>query len=210
MTNATLNDFIQLTRSRRAIRRFTDEPIPPELLDLLLETAVWSPSAHNRQPWRFAVLEDAASKETLARAMGQRLRADRTADGDSPDAIERDVARSFARITGAAALIVVCLSMADMDSYPDPTAEKGDWSVVDLAPFRKLNKTVTLKAVKATPELQNIGLVRNPRLSVMPLEEAEFQKILEMGETDISFSRSSVRKNYISKSNSMRLSLRVW
>ncbi|MCA9902173.1 MAG: nitroreductase family protein, partial [Anaerolineales bacterium] len=75
MTNATLNDFIQLTRSRRAIRRFTDEPIPPELLDLLLETAVWSPSAHNRQPWRFAVLEDAASKETLARAMGQRLRA---------------------------------------------------------------------------------------------------------------------------------------
>ena len=37
--------------------------------DLLLETAVWSPSAHNRQPWRFAVLEDAASKETLARAM---------------------------------------------------------------------------------------------------------------------------------------------
>ena len=57
--------------------------------------------------------------------------------------------------------------------------------MVDLAPFRKLNKTVTLKAVKATPELQNIGLVRNPRLSVMPLEEAEFQKILEMGETDI-------------------------
>mgnify|MGYP000876573834 FL=1 len=119
MTNPTLNDFIHLARGRRAIRRYIDEPVPPELLDLLLETAVWSPSAHNRQPWRFAVLEAAASKETLARAMGQRLRADHSADGDPPDAIERDVARSFARITGAAALIVVCLSMTDMDSYPD-------------------------------------------------------------------------------------------
>ena len=120
MTNSPLDDFIHLARGRRAIRRYTDQPVPPELLDLLLETAVWSPSAHNRQPWRFAVLEDAASKETLARAMGQRLRADRTADGDPPDAIERDVARSFARITGAAALVVVCLSLADMDTYPDP------------------------------------------------------------------------------------------
>ncbi len=119
MTNATLTDFIHLARSRRAIRRYTDEPVPPELLDLLLETAVWSPSAHNRQPWRFAVLEDADSKAKLARAMGQRLHADRTADGDPPEAIEHDVARSFARITGAAALVVVCLSMADMDGYPD-------------------------------------------------------------------------------------------
>jgi coenzyme F420-0:L-glutamate ligase/coenzyme F420-1:gamma-L-glutamate ligase len=119
MTNPTLNDFIHLARGRRAIRRYSDEPVPPELLDLLLETAVWSPSAHNRQPWRFAVLEAAASKAALAHAMGQRLRTDRSADGDPPDAIERDVARSFARITGAAALIVVCLSLADMDSYPD-------------------------------------------------------------------------------------------
>jgi F420 biosynthesis protein FbiB-like protein len=88
-------------------------------LNQLLETAVWSPSAHNRQPWRFAILEAPASKETLARAMGQRLRADRSADGDPPEAIERDVARSFARIMGAPVLIVVCLSLADMDNYPD-------------------------------------------------------------------------------------------
>ncbi len=51
--------------------------------------------------------------------MGQRLRADRIGDGDPLADIERDVARSFARITGAPVLVVVCLSMADMDSYPD-------------------------------------------------------------------------------------------
>lgn len=119
MTHERLTDFIELANGRRAIRRYTDEPVPAKLLNQLLETATWAPSAHNRQPWRFAVLEARASKEKLARAMGQRLRADRTADGDPPEAIERDVARSFARITGAPVLIVVCLSLADMDSYPD-------------------------------------------------------------------------------------------
>ncbi len=119
MTHERLTDFIELAHGRRAIRRYTDQPVPPELLNQLLETATWAPSAHNRQPWRFAVLEAPASKENLARAMGQRLRADRSADGDPPEAIERDVARSFARITGAAVLVVVCLSLVDMDSYPD-------------------------------------------------------------------------------------------
>lgn len=114
-----LDDFIHLARGRRAIRRYTGEPVPSDLLNQLLELATWAPSAHNRQPWRFAVLEAAANKEKLARAMGQRLRADRTADGDPAEAIERDVARSFARITGAPVLIVICLSLTDMDSYPD-------------------------------------------------------------------------------------------
>ena len=119
MTTENSQTFSLLARSRRAVRRYTEEPIPPGLLNHLLETAVWSPSAHNRQPWRFAVLESPTSKERLAQAMGERLRADRTADGDPIEAIERDVARSFARITGAPVLIVVCLTMADMDSYPD-------------------------------------------------------------------------------------------
>jgi F420 biosynthesis protein FbiB-like protein len=119
MTTKRLTDFIQLAHGRRAIRRYTDKPVPPELLNQLLEIATWAPSAHNRQPWRFAVLEAPAGKESLARAMGQRLRTDRTADGDPPEAIERDVARSFARITGAPVLIVVSLSLTDMDSYLD-------------------------------------------------------------------------------------------
>ncbi len=112
-------NFIQLARSRRAIRRYTEQPVPPELLNELLQIATWAPSAHNRQPWRFAVLEAASSKERLAGAMGQRLRADRLADGDPTDLVERDVARSFDRIAGATVLIVVCLTLADMDSYPD-------------------------------------------------------------------------------------------
>jgi F420 biosynthesis protein FbiB-like protein len=93
----------------------------------LFETAVWAPSAHNRQPWRFAVLTQAADIERLAAVMGARLRADRTADGDDPAEIERDVARSYARLTGAPVVIVACLSMAEMDRYPDAHRARNEW-----------------------------------------------------------------------------------
>ena len=80
-------------------------------------------------------------------------------------------------------LEVVGVAKVVREHYPDPTAEKGDWSCVDIAPVKKLDKPVTLKAIKEEPELGNIGLVRIGRLSVMPLEKAEFDKILKMGDT---------------------------
>lgn len=124
LTPGTLLEFI---KSRRSIRRYTDEAIPKEFIQQLLEAATWAPSAHNRQPWRFAVLTKAADKERLARAMGERLRQDRMADGDEPEEIEQDVARSYARLTGAPVLIIVCLSMVDMDHYPDDRRNRSEW-----------------------------------------------------------------------------------
>ena len=109
----------QVMRKRRAIRRYEDRRIPDELLSRMFASALWAPSAHNRQPWRFAVLRTPTAKENLARAMGERLRQDRLHDGDKPELVERDVARSYARITGAPLVIVFFLSMVDMDHYPD-------------------------------------------------------------------------------------------
>jgi F420 biosynthesis protein FbiB-like protein len=116
-----------LIKSRRSIRRYSLEPVAQETILHLLEAATWAPSAHNRQPWRFAVLTRPADIEQLAQAMGARLQADRTADGDDPTDIERDVARSYTRLTGAPAVIVVCLSMAEMDHYPDPRRARNEW-----------------------------------------------------------------------------------
>jgi len=82
-------------------------------------------------------------------------------------------------------LEVVGLCRVVQEFYPDPTAESGDWSVVDLAPVKRLHKSVPLSVIKATPELQQIGLVRMGRLSVMPLQEAEFQKIMKLAETAV-------------------------
>jgi predicted RNA-binding protein with PUA-like domain len=67
------------------------------------------------------------------------------------------------------------------EHYPDPTAESGDWSVVDVAPLARLPQPVTLKTIKATPELANIALIKQSRLSVMPLTREEFLRILEIG-----------------------------
>jgi len=105
--------------ARRSVRRYLTVPVPRSLVDTLLEAALAAPSAHNRQPWRFVVIERAASKAALARAMGDRLRADRMQDGDAAELIEADVKRSHARLTGAPVLVLVCLSIADMDWYPD-------------------------------------------------------------------------------------------
>lgn len=93
--------------------------MPREVVERLLQAAIWAPSAHNRQPWRFAAIETQAQKESLAQAMGARLRADLEADDVPEAAIAADVNRSYKRITAAPLLILVCLSMADMDTYPD-------------------------------------------------------------------------------------------
>jgi coenzyme F420-0:L-glutamate ligase / coenzyme F420-1:gamma-L-glutamate ligase len=108
-----------LFAERRSIRRYLASSVERDLIDALLEAATTAPSAHNRQPWRFLVIEGARTKHGLATAMGQRLRADRLRDGDPPEAIEADVSRSYARLTGAPMLVLVCLSMVDMDQYPD-------------------------------------------------------------------------------------------
>jgi coenzyme F420-0:L-glutamate ligase/coenzyme F420-1:gamma-L-glutamate ligase len=111
--------LLDLVRTRRSIRRYTPQPVDRALIDAALEAARHAPSAHNRQPWRFAVVASPEAKERLAFAMGERLRADRLADGDSSQRIEVDAARSRARITSAPVVVLVCLTMTDMDQYPD-------------------------------------------------------------------------------------------
>ncbi|MEO0453173.1 MAG: EVE domain-containing protein [Verrucomicrobiota bacterium] len=65
-------------------------------------------------------------------------------------------------------------------AYPDPTAKEGDWSVVDLTAGKKLKKEVTLAEIKGKAELSDIALIKQSRLSVMPLTKAEYQTILTM------------------------------
>jgi F420 biosynthesis protein FbiB-like protein len=104
---------------RRSLRHYENRPVPHEMLERILTAGMWSPSAHNRQPWRFAVVQPFATKDKLARAMGARLRHDLEADFVPESIIEKEVSRSYERLTLAPVLIVVCLSMVDMDVYND-------------------------------------------------------------------------------------------
>jgi F420 biosynthesis protein FbiB-like protein len=116
-----------LMRGRRSIRRYRADAVGRDVLDRLFLSAAAAPSAHNRQPWRYLVVEDAATKAALARAMGGRLAADRARDDDPQDAIARDVARSHARMTGAPVLILVCLTLEETDVYPDETRSRAEF-----------------------------------------------------------------------------------
>lgn len=82
-------------------------------------------------------------------------------------------------------LAVVGVARVARAHYPDPTAEKGDWSAVDMEPVQVLTRAVSLAEIKNDPVLQNLGLVRNGRLSVMPLTFDEFSAVLALGKTQL-------------------------
>ena len=67
------------------------------------------------------------------------------------------------------------------EAYPDPTAEKGDWVSVDMKAVAPMPQPVTLAAIKADPSLAELALVRQSRLSVMPVSPAHWQQLCEMG-----------------------------
>lgn len=77
---------------------------------------------------------------------------------------------------------VVGIAKVVREAYPDPTTEDKRWVVVDLVPIQKLPKGVSLQRIKEDARLGNIGLIRQGRLSVMPLKKEEFDAIIEIGE----------------------------
>jgi len=75
---------------------------------------------------------------------------------------------------------VVGIAKVTRGAYPDPTAKEGDWSAVDLVPIKALRRPVTLRQIKEAPRLKKIQLVRQSRLSVMPVTGGEFRAIVLM------------------------------
>lgn len=118
--------FTRLIRGRRSIRRYQRRPIERALLSALVEAATWAPSAHNRQPWRFCIVTGPQTKEDLSHSMGARWRRDLNADGMESEVVERRIEISHARITGAAALVIACMSLDAMDAYPDEARQQAE------------------------------------------------------------------------------------
>jgi predicted RNA-binding protein with PUA-like domain len=67
------------------------------------------------------------------------------------------------------------------EAYPDTTANEGDWSCVDLAAVKPLPSPVTLQEIKGEKSLAEISLIKQSRLSVMPIAPKEYERILGMG-----------------------------
>jgi predicted RNA-binding protein with PUA-like domain len=75
---------------------------------------------------------------------------------------------------------VVGVAEVIKEHYQDPTTEDVRWLVVELKPLHAINE-VSLETIKKDALLQNIGLIKQSRLSVMPLKVEEFDRILELG-----------------------------
>lgn len=88
-----------------------------------------------------------------------------------------DRALYYHSVTGKS---VVGIAEVSREAYPDATASEGDWSCVDLKPVGPLVRPVTLEEIKAEPTLADIGLLRQSRLSVMPIMKAEFDHIIKL------------------------------
>lgn len=76
---------------------------------------------------------------------------------------------------------VVGIAKVVKEFYQDPTTEDKNWVVVDLAYVKALKNPVTLEKIKADEQLKNVSLVRQGRLSVMPLKAEEFDHIFALG-----------------------------
>ena len=74
---------------------------------------------------------------------------------------------------------VVGIARVVKEFYQDPTTDDDRWVVVDLVPVRKLEKPVTLALIKADEKLEGFTLIKNSRLSVMPVAKDHYQIILE-------------------------------
>jgi F420 biosynthesis protein FbiB-like protein len=116
----------QFLRSRRSVRQFTGAPIDPETLGRILETATYAPNAHNRQPWRFAVVQSLEAKARLAETMAVEFRGALEAEGLPEADIAAQIQRSKARTTGAPVVVVLCADFSVMDTHSDPARDEGE------------------------------------------------------------------------------------
>src|SRR6266513_815167 len=95
---------------------------------------------------------------------------------------ECERATKFCSIIAGREKAVIGIAKVVRGAYPDSTATEGDWSAVDLAPSKSLRRSVTLREIKSAPQLKEIPLIRQSRLSVMPVTATEFRATVRMGE----------------------------
>jgi len=119
-------DIFEIIKGRRSIRGYLPTAVPEDSLLRIFEAARWAPSAHNVQPWRFIVIVRADLKQRLAKAMTDEWLKDLIRDGVSVETQEGLVRRSIEQFTGAPVLILACISMKDMDKYPDEKRQRSE------------------------------------------------------------------------------------
>lgn len=80
---------------------------------------------------------------------------------------------------------VMGIGRVQKEAYADPTASEGDWVCVDLVPDKALKRPVSLEQIKRDAVLKSMPLVKQSRLSVMPITREQFERVLKLAETSV-------------------------
>jgi F420 biosynthesis protein FbiB-like protein len=119
--------------ARRSVRAFTDAPVDANELDALVAAACIAPAPHHSRPWRFVTVTTVEGKDDLAAGMGARWRTDLSGDGVAPARIDELVDASHAKLTGAPAVVLGCLTWDGLDRYPDEARRRAEWGMALLS-----------------------------------------------------------------------------
>jgi len=117
-------DLHAFLRSRRSIRRYKPDPVSHECLQRILETTIYAPSAHNLQPWRFAVITRSEAKSHLSEAITSRFRQDMVVEGVSEADIQTRVERTIRRSAEAPVIVILCRDKRQVKPQPDLLLEQ--------------------------------------------------------------------------------------
>jgi F420 biosynthesis protein FbiB-like protein len=112
-------DGMEMLLTRRSVKKLKPISVNKDVVKRILYAATRAPSAHNAQPWRFIVVDDPLVKIKLAKGMASLLVRDLIKDGYSEDEAKREAEESISRVEAASLLVVACVTMEGMDTYPD-------------------------------------------------------------------------------------------
>mgnify|MGYP005854811883 CR=1 FL=1 len=117
---ALMNKFHEFLRTRRSIRRFKPDPVPASVMDRILSTATFAPSAHNLQPWRFVHIQSAEAKTKLGSALTEKMQGDMAAENADPAQITKRIEISLRRIAEDPFIILLCRDETAVRKKDDP------------------------------------------------------------------------------------------
>ncbi len=136
------SDLETFLRSRRSVRRFQPGVIPEKVVQRLLQTAAFAPSAHDKQPWRFVVVASREARDRLIEAITKKFKADMILDGAAEAAIIKRIEKTTRRIQEAPLVIVLFQDLAQVNPQPDEARQKTEQKMgaqsVALAGFQLL------------------------------------------------------------------------
>lgn len=186
---AATNDIYEVMQTQRAVRRWTDQPVPDDVIERVIRAATWAPSGSNLQPWGFVVIRDAERRELIAEAIresfkqfGGRLPDPETIEDPTQRRMIRGAVQLFGDFAAAPVLIIPCLVAAQS---PAPTGLLAGSSIYpSIQNLMLAARAEGLGTVLTTPQ---DGIMETLRSEIGIPEEALPVAIIPMGWPAVNF-----------------------